>query len=219
MPDHGATLHYIHDPLCGWCYAAQPLISKARERFGVRLAVALHAGALFAKPRPLDATLARHIVQADQRIAAFSGQAFGKPYIEGLLAEQSTLLFSLPPIVALLAARSIDPGMEYPLLVAIQNAHYQRGLRVAEPQILAELADEAGLDPARFAAAYAMHGDRSLEDHVQTSRQWLSDVGGEGFPTIVLERDGERDLIEPHRYYGNPHGFVDALAAMLPTLH
>jgi putative protein-disulfide isomerase len=219
MDGRGATLHYIHDPLCGWCYAAQPLISKARERLGTRLNITLHAGALFASPRKLDAALAQHIVQADERIAEYSGQEFGKPYIEGLLAEHGTLLFSLPPIAALLAAKSIDPNLEYPLLVAIQNAHYQRGLRVAEPTILAELAEDIGLDSARFAAAYVEQDAQALEDHIQASRQLLSDVGGEGFPTFVLERQGERDVLEPHRHFGNPHGFVDALAAMLPTLH
>lgn len=29
-----ATLHYIHDPLCGWCYGAAPLVKAARQEFG-----------------------------------------------------------------------------------------------------------------------------------------------------------------------------------------
>ena len=83
-----ATLHYIHDPLCGWCYAVQPLISAAMERLDGRIALQLHGGGLFPEPSVLDESLARHIAQADQRIAQYSGQPFGKPYLEGLLAER-----------------------------------------------------------------------------------------------------------------------------------
>ena len=25
-----ATLHYIYDPLCGWCYGAKPLVQAAQ---------------------------------------------------------------------------------------------------------------------------------------------------------------------------------------------
>ena len=32
-----ATLHYIYDPFCGWCYAAAPLVKAAREILPVRL--------------------------------------------------------------------------------------------------------------------------------------------------------------------------------------
>ena len=31
------VLHYIFDPLCGWCYAAAPLVKAARSVPGVTL--------------------------------------------------------------------------------------------------------------------------------------------------------------------------------------
>jgi len=37
-----ATLHYFHDPLCGWCYAAAPLVTAAAAVPGV--ALKLHGG-------------------------------------------------------------------------------------------------------------------------------------------------------------------------------
>lgn len=39
------TLHYIYDPLCGWCYAAAPLISAARTVDG--LSIQAHAGGMW----------------------------------------------------------------------------------------------------------------------------------------------------------------------------
>ncbi|MGC1548500.1 MAG: DsbA family protein [Rhodanobacter sp.] len=214
-----ATLHYIHDPLCGWCYAAQPLVSAAVEALGSRLQLQLHGGGLFGEPRTLDPGLAEHILHADERIEQMSGQPFGKAYKEGLLAEQGTVLFSLPPIAAVLATESLDPAKAYPMLVAIQNAHYQRGLRVVEPSVLGELAEEVGLDGATFALSFASSNGTALYDHLQTSRRLLEEVGGQGFPTLVLEQHGQKQVLSHHTYYGKPEAFVKMLAASLPTLH
>ncbi|KRE90086.1 hypothetical protein ASG87_18965 [Frateuria sp. Soil773] len=214
-----ATLHYIHDPLCGWCYAAQPLVGAALEKLGGRLRLELHGGGLFAEPRRLDPELAQHIVQADRRIAQYSGQPFGQPYVEGLLAAPDTVLHSLPPIAAVLAAQAMDPALAYPMLTAIQNAHYLRGLRVAEPAVLGELAEQVGLDGGRFGLGFAEISGTTLYEHVQDSRRLLSEVGGQGFPTLVLERQGQRQVLPHHHHYGQPDAFVARLAALLPALH
>lgn len=214
-----ATLHYIHDPLCGWCYAAQPLVGAALAQLGGRLALHLHCGGLFGEPRGVDATLAQHIVQSDERIAQLSGQPFGEAYRQGLLAEDGTVLYSLPPIAAVLAAESLDATKAYPMLAAIQNAHYQRGLRVAEPAVLAELAEETGLAGVPFAQALARAEGHAVFEHVQASRRLLDEAGGHGLPTLLLEADGRRALLPHHHYYGRTEAFVQMLAAQLPALH
>jgi putative protein-disulfide isomerase len=219
MSASAATLHYIHDPLCGWCYGAQPLVSAAVAMLGDRLALRLHGGGLFAEPRELTPSMAEHIVGADERIAQISGQPFGEAYTEGLLAEQGTVLYSLPPIAAVLAAESLHREAAYPMLVAIQNAHYQRGLRVVEHDVLAELAEEIGLDGARFADALESAASHEAIEHIQASRRLLGEVGGQGFPTLVLEVRGARQILPHHQDYGRPDAFVERIAARLPAVH
>ncbi len=214
-----ARLHYIHDPLCGWCYAAQPLIAAIRAEFGERLPLELHAGALFAEPVPLDAALAEKISQADQRIAELSGQIFGAPYREGLLAEEGTVLYSLPPIVAILAAGRIDAAHALPMLEAIQQAHYQRGLRVASEDILAELAEQVGLAPAAYAEAFEAVREQPLVEHVEASRAMLAEVGGRGFPTLILETEQGRLKLDHQRHYGQPEGLVAELRTRIGRVH
>lgn len=214
-----ATLHYIHDPLCGWCYGAQPLVSAALAMLGNRLALRLHGGALFAEPQELTPAMAEHIVRADERIEEISGQPFGDAYTEGLLAEQGTVLYSLPPIAAVLAAERLHPDAGYPMLAAIQHAHYQRGLRVAEADVLAELAEELGLDAAQFAEAFTLASGSETIEHVTASRRLLSEVGGQGFPTLVLEVQGLRQVLPVQQDYGRPEAFVERIAARLPAVH
>ncbi len=214
-----ATLHSIHNPLCGWCCAAQPLVGAALAQLGGRLALHLTGGGLFGEPLGVDEALAQHIVRSDERIAQLSGQPFGEAYRQGLLANDGTLLYSLPQIAAVPAAESLDATKADPMLAAIQNAHYQRGLRVAEPAVLAEPAEETGLAGAPFAQALARAEGHAMFEHVQASRRLLDEAGGHGFPTLLLQTDGRRALLAPHHYYGRTEAFVQMLAAQLPALH
>ncbi|MEW9625836.1 hypothetical protein [Rhodanobacter geophilus] len=160
-----ATLHYIHDPLCGWCYAAQPLVGAALAQLGGRLALRLYGGGLFGEPHQVDAGLVRHIVHSGERIAQLSGQPFGEAYRQG------------------------------------------------------ELAEEIGLDGARFASAFGATDGHAVFEHVQASRRLLDEFGGRGFPTLLLETGGRHALLPHHHHYGRPDAFVQTLAAQLPALH
>src|SRR5437868_11441911 len=84
------TLHYIHDPLCGWCYGAAPLVRVARET----LAVQAHGGGMMAGAarRPITPELRQYVMTHDRRIAQASGQPFGPRYFDGLLLDTSVVL-------------------------------------------------------------------------------------------------------------------------------
>ena len=54
-----SRLHYLHDPLCGWCWAASPLIQAARELLPVQaLDVSRYLGRVEARQQWLQAQLA-----------------------------------------------------------------------------------------------------------------------------------------------------------------
>ena len=201
-----ATLHYIYDPLCGWCYGAEPLVTAAST--SPRVALELHAGALWPEPTQLPESTRLYIRQADQRIAAMSGQRFGPDYHNGLLLDPTMVLESRPPTAAVLAAQSLDPEKALPMLRAIQHAHYEQGRRVVEHDVLCDLAVEIGLDRAEFEAALARV---PLEDHLSATHRLMSQVGAQGFPTFVLEL-GEDLYPVPHgRFASQPTQFRDWL--------
>ena len=97
-----AILHYIYDPLCGWCYAAAPLVEAARSIPG--LAIALLAGGMMsgANRRRIDARWRDYVMPHYHRIAQISGQPFGDAYFDGLLRDTSVVMDSTPPITAIL---------------------------------------------------------------------------------------------------------------------
>ncbi|GGH56936.1 DsbA family protein [Comamonas phosphati] len=182
------VLHYIFDPLCGWCYAAAPLVKAARSVPG--LTVQWHAGGMLtgSHRRTITPDWRDHVIASDRRIAEMTGQPFGDAYFNGLLSDIGAPLDSEPPTTALLAAQELG-GMGLEMLAREQQAHYVEGRRISEPVVLRELAADIGLDASAYDAAYARLSGSTTQKHIAESRQWLGMVQGQGFPTLALEFD------------------------------
>jgi putative protein-disulfide isomerase len=205
-----AVLHYIYDPLCGWCYGAEPLVWAARNVDG--LALRMHAGALWPQPTRLPEHTRRYIQQADARIGQMSGQPYGEPYLNGLLLDPELVLESRPVIAAVLAAQALDAAKALPMLRAIQHAHYERGEHVVREGTLKRLAGQIGLDVAAFMQALQTV---PVDAHIAQSQELMNNVGAQGFPTFVLQI-GDDWVAVPHgRFASAPAKFAEWLDTQL----
>ncbi|WLH35962.1 DsbA family protein [Pseudomonas sp. FP2196] len=198
-------LHYIYDPLCGWCYGAKPLVQAAQQV----LPVIAHAGGMMsgANRQRVSPQLRNYVMPHDRRIAEYTGQAFGEAYFEGLLRDHTAVFDSTPPIAAVMAAEAIN-GRGLELLGRLQTAHYVEGLRIADESLLLQLADQMGYAADTFQAAFK---NADTEQHVKNSRTLLARLGGQGFPTFALEEDGQFTLIDISPWLGKPQAFADWL--------
>jgi putative protein-disulfide isomerase len=197
------VLHYIYDPLCGWCYGSSPLVQAARSVSG--LEIELHAGGMLAgaNRQMVSAELREFILGHDQRIAARTGQPFSEAYSDGLLRDPTVLLDSEPPTAAILAAQVLKrDGLD--LLARIQKAHYVEGRRVCEPATLTDLAVDIGMDRAAFAEQLVYARGTVVQEHIRQSRRLLGEAGGQGFPTFVFETPGRRELLDNSSWLGRP---------------
>jgi putative protein-disulfide isomerase len=210
------TLHYIYDPLCGWCYAAAPLIAAARDIPG--LSIALHGGGMMtgAGRRTITPQWRDYVMAHDKRIAEATGQPFGEAYFEGLLRDNSAVMDSAPPTTAILAAQE-QGGRGLDMLHRVQSAHYAEGRRIADKTVLAQLALELGLDPAGFAESFKRLEGSATEQHFNDSRKWLTRLGGQGFPTVALEHaDGAIQRLEIGASLGSVDRWRDQLRKLAP---
>jgi putative protein-disulfide isomerase len=196
------TLHYIFDPLCGWCYGAAPLIEAARNVNG--LDIALHAGGLMTDSdrQPVTERLRRYVMEHDQRISALTGQPFGDAYLNGLLRDTGAVLDSEPPIGAILAADLLG-GRGLDMLERIQRAHYVEGRRVADRGVLVGLAADIGLPEATFTPMLEKVTGPTVAKHIAASRELLKRVGGEGFPTFVFDAGKRLETLDTARHFGH----------------
>jgi len=207
------VLHYIYDPLCGWCYAAAPLLDAVHARLAER-PVQFHAGGLFSQQR-IDPAMVEHINAHDARIHQLSGQPFGEPYRNGLLNDATARLDSPAAIAAMLAMESLDKRSVLPMLKAIQAAHYQHGLKVVREEVLAKLAQALGQKADAFLTAYRANLGKRTEQHISDTRRLMAKTGVRGFPGFVVEDEtGELRVIEHGAYYGKPAAFLSAFEAL-----
>ncbi|PLY37892.1 protein-disulfide isomerase [Pectobacterium carotovorum] len=204
-------LHYIYDPLCGWCYGAAPLALAAQEIDGLDLI--LHGGGMMtgSNSRTITPEWHDYVIPHDRRIAQMTGQTFGEAYYEGLLRDTSVVLDSAPPTAAVLAAEAMaDKGMA--MLHQIERAHYVSGLKIADAAVLRQCAEAIGLDGETFSTEFTIIQAETLSKHISASRELLAKVRGQGFPTFALEdANGNFQQIPAANYLGQ----VDAWHKML----
>jgi putative protein-disulfide isomerase len=201
-------LHYIYDPLCGWCYGAAPLVAAARAIVAVRP----HGGGMMAGAgrQAVTPQLRDYVTPHDQHIAALTGQLFGDAYRDGLLRDTTAIFDSEPPIAAMLAAETLA-GRGLDMAERLQVAHYVEGRRTGDTATLLAVAAEIGLDAAAFADALSAQSSEAVQRHIRETRHFMRQVGASGFPSFVLETGDSRQLLDLSAFLGRPDALADWL--------
>lgn len=203
-----ATLHYIYDPLCGWCYGSAPLVKAARAVLSVRP----HGGGMMtgARRQAVTPQLRDFVKPHDARIAQLSGQRFGQAYLDGLLCDTNAVFDSAPPTAAMLAAETIA-GRGLDMLAHLQVEHYVEGRRIADRAVLIDIAATLGLDATTFEQALDRQSGEAVKVHINETRRFMAQVGAQGFPTFVLETRQGLQIVDFAGYLGRPQDFQDWL--------
>ncbi len=211
MSEQQTTLHYVYDPLCGWCYGAAPLLQAAATIAGLK--IELHAGGLWLGSRcqPMGEALRDYVRPHDQRIEALTGQHFGERYFNELLLREGCLLDSEPPIRAVLAVTTLG-GDGLAMLHRIQQSHYRDGIWIGEPAFLATLAAEQGISAEEFQQAYLQ---APLLQHLADSQGWMKRLGGQGYPTLGLMHNGKVSAVRVADFLGDPAGLRQHLLELM----
>lgn len=208
------TLHAIIDPLCGWCYAAAPLLDAAAK---AGFSIKLHGGGMLtgSRRKQIDANWRDYVMPHDLRISELTGQPFGENYFNGLLRDTRVVLDSAPPIKAMLAVDALG-GDSLAYLHSVQLAHYRDGHCASDEGNLTRLATAQGFSSNDFAAQYGQAEDK-LDEHIIESRALLNQIGAQGFPSMAIEADnGTIIAININRFYGQPEQWLSYLKELMP---
>ena len=204
-------LHYVYDPLCGWCYAVAPLVKAARNI----LPIELHGGGMMtgARRQKINPAWRDYVGPHDRQITQATGQQFGNAYLNGLLTDHSAWLDSEPPTAAVLAAERVG-GAGLDMLSRLYEAHYVEGRRIADEQVLNDLANELGLDRQLFSQSLVDFRGEAVNSHFAESRRFLEAAGGRGFPTFVIEREGVLERLNHTPFLGRQEAWQSALLSL-----
>lgn len=188
------SLIYIADPMCSWCYGFVPELATLLQGLP-EMPLEIMAGGLRIHPQKVmdeesKATLVSQWKQVEQ--------ASGLPFSHAALQAPDFIYNTEPACRALVAARTLAPAASLYVFHAIQHAFYVQGLDVTQDAVLAQIVSTAltdsgfAIDPATFLAKFTAPETiaATVEDFSQV-RRW----GVSGFPVLLLERNGELDLV------------------------
>lgn len=209
------TLHYLFDPLCGWCYGAMPALSALAETPAVHIEL-LPTG-LFAGEgaRPMNSDFAAYAWSNDQRIERLTGQRFTELYRERVLGDRQRLFDSAPATVALTAVSLTAPDRELEALKAIQNARYVDGKDTTSLETLAGVLRGLGLEQA---AAMVTQPDEDIvaanRARMDRAQGLMREFGAQGVPTLIAESGAKRWIVNHAAFYSNPRALISELEAV-----
>lgn len=190
-------VHYIFDPMCGWCFGATSLMAELAHHPEIELV--LHPGGMMQRA-PISVDFRQHILQADQRITAQTGQSFGEAYLERVSSGAPLILDSYQTAQAIIAAEQVGIAA-FEMLKAIQKAHYIDGKLVASEETLSELALQLGADQDAWQQAMQAASSK-VDSQVANTRGLMEQYGQGGFPSLLVEQQGQMRSVRPSDFYG-----------------
>ena len=198
------NVHYVFDPMCGWCYGATSLIDLLHRMEGIHLT--LHPGGMM-EATPIGTGFRQHILEADKRIESQTGQAFGTRYLEKVASGETLVLDSFITAQAIMATELLGwSGVD--MLRKIQFAHYVDGLPVYQSTILSSLAGQLGIGTDAWEDAMDK-AKANLEAEITHTRELMNRFGLGGFPSLVFEADDQWHTLSISRFYGRPQEWQD----------
>ncbi len=181
------TLYYAHDPMCSWCWGFRPAWQALLDLLPAEVRVQRLLGGLAPDDdQPMDENLRRHLQETWGRIRRrIPDTEFNFEFWERCRPRRSTY----PACRAVVAARRMGAQWETPMILAIQRAYYQQARNPSNPSTLIELAQEIGLDAARF---HRLLGDPATNAELTAEIDTCRRFGLTSFPSLALDVGGSR---------------------------
>ncbi|RJT41251.1 DsbA family protein [Mesorhizobium waimense] len=208
-----ATVTYLFDPLCGWCYGATPMLDRlaASGITPTLLPTGLFSGA---GARPMDAGFAAHAWDNDQRIERLSGQRFMQAYLDNVLNVRGTLLDSTAATLAITAAGLEDPRRRLSALKAIQHARYVDGRDIVTVDGVAGVLTDAGMaDAAEMVKAPTDTLMTAHRELVGRGRALFQRLHANGVPSLAVVRNEAPRLIGANALFGSYDNLIAHIQA------
>ena len=144
-----ARLHYVHDPMCSWCWAFRPVLDVLRESLPPAVPLVHVLGGLAPDTdEPMPPDLRAALEGTWRRIEAHvPGTRFDYRFWREATPRRATFRACR----AVIAVRRQDPTLERAMIDAIQRAYYLEARNPSDRDVLIDLADGLGADAARVA--------------------------------------------------------------------
>lgn len=203
---------YLFDPLCGWCYAAAPVVRALAEAGSVQP----YATGLFTDSgRVMDDAFAEHAWHNDQRIQILTGQPFSEAYRIQVLQQPTS--FDSRALSDAVFALLQQPKQWPAALTALQHARYVAGRDTARADVIRDVLREAGF--AEAAAAFDSPDNRAAAAAwIQQGHALMQQFGLRGVPQLIVQLPQGHAVLPSEIVYGRPEEAASAVAQFIADL-
>lgn len=177
------VLYYVHDPMCSWCWAYRPCLLQLRGNLPEEVSWQNVLGGLAPdSDQPMPEQTQQMIQGHWHRIQSSIGTEFNFDFWTQCQPHRDTY----KACRAVIAAASQDA--EEAMIEAIQKAYYLRAMNPSDPETLADLAAELGLNRSLFVEDFY-----SLKTEAGLHQQFLlrDGLNVRSFPSLVLKHDSK----------------------------
>lgn len=177
-------LYYIHDPMCSWCYAFNPVLQRIEHKLPKAIRLVKIVGGLAADSMdPMPESLAAMIQMNWKKIElTVPGIKFNFDFWKNNQAIRSTY----PSCRAVLAAKSQSTDFENKMISQIQYSYYQNGENPSLDKTLINCAKTIGLDSRLFISDFH---SQQIDDQLQQQIAFSKSMGVSSYPSLCLETD------------------------------
>jgi protein-disulfide isomerase-like protein with CxxC motif len=209
--NHTIEIVEYTDPYCTWCWGSEPMLRHLQEAHGDQLSLRFVMGGLVEDSAtfrdPMNGIgggdwmqpIADHWIEASRR--------HGMP-VEVTGFVKTPLTSTWPSNFAYEAAKLQDVTLANRYLRRMREVAATEGGGLDQTELLADLAQEVGLDRARFMTDY---GGPALDEFAR-DRWECQQRGVHGFPAFLVVVDGRERLVGGYRTYEQMTGLIDLLA-------
>ncbi len=206
-----ATLYYVHDPMCSWCWGFRPVWQQVQSALSGKVEICYLLGGLAAdNDQPMPAEMQANIKDTWAHIQQeIPGIAFNFDFWTQNQPRRSTYLSCRAVIAAGLQGQA---HASENMLLAIQQAYYLQAKNPSDSDVLIQLAINCKLDSKRFEAdLFSAQCEQLLQQDLHTAIQ----LGVRSFPSLVLCYNGSNTLIPID--YNHSENIVSRILAELPV--
>lgn len=198
-------LYYVFDPMCSWCWGYKPVWQKITLALQDKIDIQYVVGGLAPdSDQPMPEEMQQQIASYWKKIEDFLGTEFNYDFWSQNTPRRSTY----PSCRAVMAARK--QGAEQSMLAAIQNAYYLQARNPSDNDVLIDLANDIGLDVARFEADLL---SEELNQQFMQELEFARSIGGNSFPSLFVAT--EQGIVELQVDYQSAETTIDQVEQIL----
>ena len=181
-----ATLYYIHDPMCSWCYAFDTVLKQIESTLPNTITLTKLVGGLAADSmEPMPESFATMIQQNWKKVERTV------PHIQfnfDFWTANQAMRSTYPSCRAVLAAKKQSTDAEDKMIAQIQWAYYQNANNPSLDETLIYCAKQIGLDESQFISDYKSDWiNQQMLQQISLAR----DLGVSSYPSLCLKTNAQ----------------------------